>query len=187
MDHPEIILLPILMIADYYLTILGAVLHKKRYGQHFMIETYEMNPYYREQIDSNSLLNFRFAFNIVLNFSIVFLVSLLFTGKHEFVYQILIGFYLTLFGYIVGLHVSNILTFRFSENNPETFEGSVRIPHKFNLRRSLYMNAVLFFPLFFVTVFSFSFFVLGAFISVNYNIFLGIYRLKLRSVTEDGR
>ncbi|MEZ5346125.1 MAG: hypothetical protein R2681_11285 [Pyrinomonadaceae bacterium] len=175
MDHPEILLLPVLMIADYYLTILGAVLHKKQYGQHFVIETYEMNPDYRNEIDSESLFNFRFVFNVLFNFAILFLVAYLFTEKLEFIYQIVLGFYLTLFGYIIGLHVSNLLTFRFSKNNPETFEGSVRIPHKFNLRRSLYMNSVLFFPLLFVTVFSFSYYLLGAFASVIYNLCLGLY------------
>ncbi len=178
MNHPEVLLLPLLMIADYYLTILGAVLHKKQYGKHFVIETYELNPEYREEIDSVSLVNLRFVGQVLLNFLILFSVAILSTDTYQFIYQIALGFYLTLFGYINGLHVSNILTFLFVKNNPNTFEGSLKIPHKFNLRRSLYNNSILFFPIGFILLFSFSYFVLGALFAVIYNFLLGSFWLK---------
>ncbi|MCB1026044.1 MAG: hypothetical protein KDB79_16730, partial [Acidobacteria bacterium] len=136
MNHPEILLLPVLMIADYYLTILGAVFRERGYGKHFKIETYELNPDYRSEVDSKSLLNLKFIGQVLFNFGILLASSVFLTGKYEFAYQIVLGFYLTLFGYINGLHTSNLLTFLFVAKNPGTFEGAIDIPHGFNLRRS---------------------------------------------------
>lgn len=44
MKHPEVLILPVLMIADYYLTILGSILYSQGYGKHIRFEHYELNP-----------------------------------------------------------------------------------------------------------------------------------------------
>ena len=174
MNHPEILLLPILMIADYYLTILGAVLREKAYGKHFVIETYEMNPHYRKDIDSKRLINFRFVGQVLLNTAILFLCSYFLTETREFIYWIVLGFYLTLFGYINGLHLSNILSFLYVKNHPSIFDGRVKIAHKYSLNSSIYSNFIPFVPILFILVFSFSYFVLGSLIAVVYNALLGL-------------
>ena len=44
MHHPELLLLPILMFADYFLTVLGAIHAEKKHSQHIRSEHYELNP-----------------------------------------------------------------------------------------------------------------------------------------------
>ena len=175
MIRPEILLLPVLMIADYYLTILGAVLREKKYGKHFKAETYELNPHYRKDIDSRSLFSFRIIAQVLINSAVLFLCSILFTGGYEFIYWIVLGFYLTLFGYINGLHVSNILSFLYVNRHSHVLDGTVRISHRYSLNSSLFSNFVLFIPLLFVLTFSYSHFVLGALIAVVYKALLGIW------------
>lgn len=172
--RPEIILLPILMIADYYLTILGAVLREKKYGDYFPIETYELNPTYQDDINSKKLFNPRFLGQLLLNFGILFLVSVLFRNDLAFVYWIILGFYITLFAYINGLHFSNIFSFMYIKNNPDEMEGEIKISHRYNLRSSLFANVILLLPVVFILIFSYSHFILGSLIAVLYNAFLCI-------------
>ncbi|NNF00411.1 MAG: hypothetical protein HKN25_15440 [Pyrinomonadaceae bacterium] len=170
--RPEILLLPILMIADYYLTILGAILREKKYGEYFPIETYEMNPTYQDDIDSKRLFNPRFIGQLILNFGLLFLASLFLTDALEFLYWIILGFYLTLFAYINGLHMSNILSFLFVKSNPNVMKSEIRISHRYNLYSSLFTNSVLLLPVIFILLFSYSHFILGSLIAVLYNAFL---------------
>ncbi len=172
MNHPEVLLLPVLMIADYYLTILGAVLREKEFGKHFIIDAYEMNPTYRNGIDQKRLLNLQFIAQVLLNFLILLACSIFLNGDLEFIFWIVLGFYLTLYGYVIGLHVSNILIFRWVERNPNAFDGVITLSHDFNLRMSLNLNAVLLIPVIIILIFSFSFFVLGSLLAVVYNITL---------------
>ncbi len=174
MVHPEILLLPVLMVADYYLTILGASLREKIYGKHLLIETYEMNPHYRGVIDAKSKFNLRFAGQVFINTLALFLVSLVATSEYEFVYQILLGFYLTLFAYINGLHISNLLTFMYVNKQPEVLDGSVRLAHSYLLRNSLYSTSAIFFPVLLILIFSFTYFALGAMIAIVYKAYLGV-------------
>ncbi len=186
MTHPEILLLPILMIADYYLTILGAVLREKAYGKHFVIETYEMNPQFRKDIDSGRLFNLKFFGQLILHFAILFIISIFAKGNYEFIYWIALGFYLTLFAYINGLHLSNIFSFLYVSKNPQAFSGSVKIAHLYNLHSSLYSNFVLLVPLLVFVLFSFSYFVVGALIASAYNVLLGFIWIFKRRRAENG-
>ena len=47
MNHPELIAVPVLMLADYALTILGAKSSAVIYRNHFTTPTYELNPLLR--------------------------------------------------------------------------------------------------------------------------------------------
>ncbi len=184
MNHPEVLLLPVLMIADYYLTILGAVLREKEYGKHFIIETYEMNPTYRSVIDKKSLFNLKFVAQVLLNFAILLMCSIFLVSEFEFIYWIVLGFYLTLYSYIIGLHISNILIFRWVADNPDAIEGDVKLSHGYNLRQSLNFNAVLFFPIILILWFSFSYFVLGSLFAVIYNVMLVLNWISKRKQAE---
>ncbi len=44
MNHPELIAVPVLMLADYALTILGAKTSAVVYRNHFTMPSYELNP-----------------------------------------------------------------------------------------------------------------------------------------------
>jgi len=172
MRHPEILLLPILMIADYYLTILGAVLREKKYSEYFPIETYELNPDYRDEIDDKKLVSAKFIGQLALNSGILFAASFFLRNELEFLYWIVLGFYLTLFAYINGIHLSNIGNFLFIRNNPDEMKGEIEINHRYNLHSALFSNSILLLPVMFILIFNYSHFALGALLSVFYNAFL---------------
>src|SRR5690242_2440703 len=77
MKHPQILLLPLLMFADYFLTVLGAVLRDKGYSNHFKLEHYELNPVWQKSIRQKRWVNPRhilltlfvsFGFSALLEF-----------------------------------------------------------------------------------------------------------------------
>lgn len=44
MAYPQVLLVPLMLLADYYLTVLGAAQRQKVYAQHFRTQHYELNP-----------------------------------------------------------------------------------------------------------------------------------------------
>ncbi len=61
MRHPEALLLPIMMLADYFLTVAGAILREKGYSLHFRDPHYELNPVWQKHIAEKKWLNPRHA------------------------------------------------------------------------------------------------------------------------------
>ena len=57
MKHPEIFLLPVFMLADYFLTIYSAVLLDRRYRDFFKINQYELNPLWQKAVASKTWFN----------------------------------------------------------------------------------------------------------------------------------
>ena len=57
MKHPEVLLLPAMMIADYYLTIWASILRSRKYGHQVNVPHYEMNPFLRKDIEQRRWLN----------------------------------------------------------------------------------------------------------------------------------
>ena len=50
MRYPQILILPVLMLADYFLTVAGAILKDRGYSKHFRSRHYELNPVWQKQI-----------------------------------------------------------------------------------------------------------------------------------------
>ncbi|MBK8921077.1 MAG: hypothetical protein IPM81_06140 [Saprospirales bacterium] len=56
MKHPELLLLPVFMLADYFLTLAGAIQAEKKYSHHFQTEQYELNPAWQPRLGPRHLL-----------------------------------------------------------------------------------------------------------------------------------
>jgi hypothetical protein len=57
MRHPEVFLVPVLLLLDYFLTVGGSKLAARKYSQHFKFEHYEMNPLWQKTISQGKWLN----------------------------------------------------------------------------------------------------------------------------------
>lgn len=65
MKHPGILLLPLLMFADYFLTVLGAIAREKIYARHFRMEHYELNPVWQKSIARKQWFNLRHTLAVI--------------------------------------------------------------------------------------------------------------------------
>ncbi|MCC6696116.1 MAG: hypothetical protein IT365_10855 [Candidatus Hydrogenedentes bacterium] len=167
MRHPEVLLLPVFMLLDYYLTIVGASLNEKGYAKHIAMQHYEMNPVWQKQIAQKKWFNPRHLL-LALVFSLVFalLVEVAlptppFTPLDSTLTPFLMGFLLVLFASVLGRHVSNILIFRSVLRDSSGISGHVDIEHGLMLSWSLYQYFAVLLPLALVAIFVPHPFVLG--------------------------
>ena len=167
MRHPEVLLLPIFMLLDYYLTILGATLNERGYGKYIAMQHYEMNPAWQKPVGQKKWFNPRHLL-LALVFSLVFalLVEVVlptpaFAPLDAIFTDFLMGFLLVLFASVLGRHVSNILVFRSVLRDPGGISGHVDIQHGLMLSWSLYQYFAVLLPLALVAAFVPHPFVLG--------------------------
>src|SRR2546426_6653463 len=145
MKHPQIILLPILMLADYFLTVLGAVKKEKGYSNHFKAQHYELNPIWQESISRKRWLNPRHI-----------LLTLVVSGGLAGILEVgdfpasladgLFGCLFVFFGTVIGRHLCNILIFRRFAQRPEEISGQVAMAHSLALAISTYQYLVVAVP-----------------------------------------
>ena len=112
MKYPELFLVPILMFVDYFLTLAGAVLKDKKYGEHFKLEHYELNPVWQRDIAQRKWFNPRQILLVVL-VSAVIIALMEFGQVPETFIQGLMGCLLVSLGMITGRHLANLMTFRY--------------------------------------------------------------------------
>src|SRR6266478_5578659 len=128
MKNPHLLLLPILMFADYFLTVFGAIQKERKYSLHFNSQHYELNPLWQKPISQKKWFNPR---HILITVSL----SALLAGALEFCnlpgpfVQGIFGFFFVFFGMAIGRHLSNILTFRRMAQKPEQISGEVAMDH----------------------------------------------------------
>ncbi len=153
MKHTEILLLPLMMIADYLLTVHGAVQREKKYSMHFKTEHYELNPIWQEQIAKKKRYSLRhFLLTVLISGSLIYLLESEYM-PHGFA-QVLLGCLLVFYGMILGKHFSNLLTFSHLTRNPGKITGEVTMSHELTLFLSLYHTVVFVIPITLVAVFS---------------------------------
>lgn len=145
----EYIAVPILMVCDYYLTLLGNIYRKKKYGEHFIIETYELNPVWKKDVDKIKWINYRHLILVVLMTVFFYFLSLF---GNEILYNWLSGFFLTLFGMINGRHISNLFLFKYVSTHPAEISGKVYMNHQLTLKISQYQLIILAVPILILTI-----------------------------------
>ena len=161
MKHPEVILVPAFMLADYFLTLAGAVLRDRKYSDHFKTEHYEMNPLWQKDVARKKWLNPR---HIVLVVVVSCVLTLLaeFGEMPEPFLQALLGGVLMVFAIVIGRHLCNLMIFRYMIRKPDEISGQVTMAHALLLSLSLYQYLMIVVPLALIAVFSPSPFVIGA-------------------------
>lgn len=136
MSHLVIKYLPvgflvILMFLDYYLTLVGQSLFRKKYAKHFRIQSYELNPMLAVSIGQGKRFNFKHILRIVS--SSIILVLVISTTEVE-VAKFFTGIYFGIFLFINSRHISSILTFRYAINHPESLSGEMHVDMPFAIR-----------------------------------------------------
>lgn len=144
MRHPEVILVPLLLLADYFLTLIGAKAASGKYGQHFRTAHYELNPVWQQAVAQRKWFNPR-------QLSLVAVIS---AGFYYLTFALsddwfagLVGLYFGIFGSVIGRHISNLLTFRYFENHPDEVQGEVRLAHSLTLALSQVQFSLVLIPL----------------------------------------
>jgi hypothetical protein len=172
MKYPETLILPILMFADYFLTVLGAIEQEKKYAHHFKMENYELNPIWQSDIAKKRWFNPRFlVLAIVVAGSLIYLfeASNRSRGETYFFLGVVFGIY----GVILGRHFCNLLIFIFVKNNPKILSGEVVLSKKFILYLSAYQLLIVLIPTAFIAFFSLNEFALGGVVGIL--VLLGIH------------
>lgn len=137
MAYPQVLLVPLLMLADYYLTLLGAVQREKAYSQHFKVQHYELNPLWQRDVASKRWFNARHIALLVVLSALLALAVEIVPMPQSFV-QAALGGVITAYGYIVARHATNLLGFQHLIRRPEEVSGEVTIAHPYALAMSLY-------------------------------------------------
>ncbi len=160
MKHPAILLLPVLMFLDYFLTVLGAVQRERKHAEHFKVEHYELNPLWQKAISRKRLVNPR---HIVLTLLVSGLLALMFQFEllPDAFAEGTMGFLFVIFGTVIGRHLSNILTFRGYARRAKEVSGQVTLSHSLTLAVSTYQYLTVAVPVVIIAFFSPSPFTVG--------------------------
>ena len=161
MKHPEIFLIPVFALADYYLTLVGAILREKKFGNHYIREHYELNPVWQNVISEKKWFNPKHLLLTIIEIALIFFV-IEFGDMPETLYQVFLGFFFAGYGILIGNHVGNILTYWHVIRRPNEISGQVSETHAFSLSMSAYYLIIVLLPLVMVLIFAPSPFVMGA-------------------------
>lgn len=165
MDHYEIFLLPLLMMADYYLTLAGATLYKQAYGNYFVLDSYELNPVWQESVNKPKKFDFGHAFMSIV-FTVVFISIDYYHIINEKMLQGVLGYYIVLYSLINAKHLENISIFKFTNKHSGLLKGKVLINYEMSVKMSQYRMIFLFIPLSIIAFYSNSYFAWGGALSV---------------------
>jgi len=160
MKHPEVFIIPIMMLSDYFLTVWGVILSEKKYQQHFKIEHYELNPIWQKNIANKQWFNPKhlIAVAVVAVFCLVWSNG---WTDPDAISEGLFGFFTILYASIIGNHLSNVFTFSYVIRHPENVSGEVTTSYLLALKTSQFHALSLFFILFVIAIFSPTPFVIG--------------------------
>jgi len=146
MHHPESLLIPVLMLCDYWLTVAGARAREGVYAEHFKTQHYELNPIWQAAIARKRWLNPR-------HLALTFAISAVFIGVGETllandpVFDFVIGALFAVFGAVNGRHLSNLATFAWMRRHPDELSGNIAMSHALTLWLSTFQYLVLLLPL----------------------------------------
>lgn len=165
MKYPAILLLPVLMLVDYFGTLVGAITIKRGYSDHFGMEHYEMNPVWQESVEEIRWFNPRHLITTaVATISSIALLEL--ADYPTWLAHGLIGALLAMYALLAGRHLSNILTFRYVTRHPDEVSGSVAMAHPMILNLSASQIAPVAIPFALIAALTTNAYVVGSTIGV---------------------
>lgn len=148
MNHPELLLIPALMISDYLLTVAGARLRDRSYGQHIRTERYELNPLWQKPIARKRWLNPRHLALVALIGAWLCGMDAAFGPGDHPALAFTTGALLGIFGSINGRHLANLATFRRMQAHADSdVAGTITFSHEYVLWVSLHQHLALLLPL----------------------------------------
>lgn len=148
MDHPGLLLVPVFMLLDYYLTLTGQVLNKKVYAKHFKTESYELNPNWQADVRRERWLNPRHLALVVVMTALfgAFVYLLDWLGADRRTVDMLLGLFLVLFGTIIGRHLNNITIFLILNRRPHLVSGEITLTQTLVLYLSVAQTFIVLVP-----------------------------------------
>ncbi|HEY0231034.1 MAG TPA: hypothetical protein VGC55_07270 [Dokdonella sp.] len=154
MNHPEVLLIPVLMLSDYLLTVAGARAREGVYADHFQTQHYELNPVWQAAIARKRWFNPR---HLVLTF----IIAAVFYGVGEYLmpdddpaFAAIMGALLVLFGVVNGRHLANLATFAWIRRHPDQLSGRIAMAHELVLWLSTFQLLGLLLPLALLALFA---------------------------------
>ncbi len=146
MQHPEVLLIPILFACDHYLTLIAAKAAEQKYRVHFRVEHYELNPRFQETIAKGRWLSGRFL--LAWFFCTVFFCAIAWMPDlPEELRQLVLGYGFGSWGTIIGRHIGNLLIYRYLRKHGDEIQGEVRLAHPLVLAISQLSLAAALYPL----------------------------------------
>jgi hypothetical protein len=134
-----VLILPLFMLADYYLTLLGERLSKE-YREHYVLTEYEVNPLWQGDVKKQKWFNPKQLILLVVFTGIFyFFIQYLYYDDNYFLLKFMMGMITAPYTIILGRHLSNLLLFIYIRKNPTTLEGKVIIPSTYMLVTSRIM------------------------------------------------
>ncbi len=137
MHHPVILAVPLLMLLDYALTILGARASLQVYRRHFRMPHYELNPLWQKSVAQRRWFNPRHLGLVCLVTALLLLPEWL----PDFPFaalQLPLGMLLGAYVAVCGRHLTNLLLFWYLNRHPEEISGEVTMTQRLGLRISLF-------------------------------------------------
>ena len=147
MTHPELPLVPALMLSDYFLTVAGARLRDGGYAKHFRTAHYEMNPVWQKAIAKKRWFNPVHLLAVAVVTALFYSIAALSSDPFDPIPSLLFGFAIGLQGMINGRHLGNLATFASLKRDPDAIEGVVTLGHAYALRLSMFQTFAVVVPL----------------------------------------
>ena len=137
MKHPEFLLLPVAMIADYLLTIASARLRERGHAEHFKAEHFELNPVWQDSVARKRWFNARhLVATLVLSTFLIACIEAL--PEDMLLVSFIGGAMIGIQGAVIGRHLGNLATFLYMRRHPHAIEGTVTLKHELMLWLSLF-------------------------------------------------
>lgn len=172
-----------MMLADYFLTVWGAILSEKKYRLHFKIEHYELNPLWQKNIASKKWVNPKHLIAVAIVTLFCFVWSTGWTGP-DMVAEGLLGYLTVLFVGIIGNHLTNIFIFLYVNRHPESIQGEIKMSHPLILCMSQFRAFSLLLVLTLIAIFSPTPFVLGGLCSQMTFLFVKLFWIARANANE---
>jgi len=160
-----ILIIPLLMILDYYLTLWGALLRMCTFGKHIVIQSYELNPIFQRAINNFKIINMQHLV-FVLIVTTLFLIINHLNGLATSFGSALVGYFIITYATINARHCANIFTFWYACKHPESMSGIVMLNDKMSITMSMNTLMLSLFPVASIAIATFSSFAFGGTIGI---------------------
>jgi hypothetical protein len=152
-NHPELLSIPALMIADYLLTIAGAHLRRRAYGDHFKAQHYELNPIWQKSVERLRWFNPKhLALTALLSAILIACLEMLSSDDPmlQFYFGVLVGMY----GTVIGRHLGNLAMFAYVSRHADAVDGEVTMSHDLVLWFSAFQLLAVLLPVAMIAAYS---------------------------------
>src|SRR5258706_9360328 len=128
-----VVSIPVLMLSDYFFTLLGKKLRDNVYVQHISSEQYELNPAWQKDVNKLKLFNYKHLLLVILVTGYFYFASKLLSDSW---FDLLFGALFTVYVYIIMRHTNNIFIYKLANKNPASLSGKAVMGHLFTLKIS---------------------------------------------------